>query len=119
MEVGSSLGQCLKDLRESKMLTLREVEKKTGVSNPYLSQLESGKIRKPSPLILDKMARFYDVPYSLLMEKAGYPAPRTEESQPGENNLLRRLGHISQSEERDLLEYLAFIRSRPKRRRRR
>jgi hypothetical protein len=37
-----------KQMRKSKGLTLRQVEKKTGVSNAYLSQLENGKITSPS-----------------------------------------------------------------------
>jgi DNA-binding Xre family transcriptional regulator len=36
-----------KKLRKAKGLTLREVEKETGISNAYLSQLETGKIKSP------------------------------------------------------------------------
>ena len=52
------LGQYLWDLRQAAQLTLREVEEASGVSNAYLSQLESGKIQKPSPVILHKLAWF-------------------------------------------------------------
>ena len=47
----SELGSLLADLRQAKGLSLREVEEATGraVSNAYLSQLENGKIQKPSP----------------------------------------------------------------------
>ena len=46
----SQLGTLLGDLRKAKRLSLREVEEATGrsVSNAYLSQLENGKIAKPS-----------------------------------------------------------------------
>ncbi len=37
--------------REAQRLRLREVEDACGVSNAYLSQLETGKIIKPSPHI--------------------------------------------------------------------
>lgn len=36
-----------KQMRKAKGLTLREVEKSTGISNAYLSQLETGKIKSP------------------------------------------------------------------------
>jgi hypothetical protein len=36
-----------KKMRKDKGLTLREVEKQTGISNAYLSQLETGKIKNP------------------------------------------------------------------------
>lgn len=37
-----------RQLRKDKGLTLREVQESTGLSNAYLSQLETGKIKSPS-----------------------------------------------------------------------
>lgn len=103
-----------KALREAKGLTLREVEKATDVSNAYLSQLESGKIKQPSPISLHKLAQFYGVPYETLMEKVGYPVPAAPESTAvqSQSSLSARLGRISQDEEVELLEYLKFMRNR-------
>ena len=56
-----SLGRLLKDMRDAKRMSLRDVEKKTGISNPYMSQLENELIDKPSPLILHKLAMLYGV----------------------------------------------------------
>src|SRR4029450_10806549 len=79
----SELGALLADLRAAKGLSLREVEENTGraLSNAYLSQLENGKIRKPSPNVLHSLAKVYGVPYEALMEKAGYLLP--SENEPG------------------------------------
>jgi transcriptional regulator with XRE-family HTH domain len=44
-------------------LTLRAVERATGVSNANLSQLESGKIRQPSPLVLHNLEKRYQDPF--------------------------------------------------------
>ena len=66
------LGQTLRTARESASLSLRQVEKLTGISNPYLSQLENGHTTNPSPHVLAKLARAYAVPYAQLMEAAGY-----------------------------------------------
>lgn len=111
----SSLGALLSDLRTTKRLTLREVEEATGrtVSNAYLSQLENGKIRKPSPNVLHDLADVYGVPYESLMEKAGYLRPAA--SNRGARR--RRLGafalvDLTPEEEEELLKYLAFLRSR-------
>src|SRR5688572_30352677 len=81
------LATLLTDLRTAKGLSLREVEEATGkaVSNAYLSQLENGKIRKPSPNVLYTLAEVYAVPYEALMEKAGYLLP-------SENGTGRRNG---------------------------
>jgi transcriptional regulator with XRE-family HTH domain len=63
----------LTDLRTARRLSLRQVEvgSDRAVSNAYLSQLENGKIRRPSPNVLHRLAEIYAVPYRALMEKAG------------------------------------------------
>ncbi len=60
----SDLGGLLADLRTAKGLSLRQVEEATdrAVSNAYLSQLEKGKIQKPSPNVLHSLAEVYAVP---------------------------------------------------------
>ena len=108
-------GDYIKALRESKGLTLREVEKKTEISNAYLSQLESSKIKQPSPTTLYKIAELYGVQYEILMEKVGYPVPQNRMVNAKNNERVsHRLGSVSKEEELELLEYLKFIRSRRK-----
>lgn len=43
-----NFGAWLKDMRTRNKITLRQIEDATGISNSYLSQLETGKIKKPS-----------------------------------------------------------------------
>jgi transcriptional regulator with XRE-family HTH domain len=107
-------GEYLKILRESNGLTLREVEKRTEISNAYLSQLEAGKIKQPSPIFLHKLAQIYQVSYETLMEKVGYPVPQGLERKTDSSSLSSRMGNISDDEEKELLDYLKFIRSRRK-----
>lgn len=109
-------GVYFKALREAKGLTLREVERQTEVSNAYLSQMESGKIKQPSPLTLNKLSELYEVGYDILMEKVGYPAPGRVRNNSEESKTLiaRRIGHLTTDEEIELLNYLKFIRSRGK-----
>jgi transcriptional regulator with XRE-family HTH domain len=111
----SELGAVLADLRGAKGLSLREVEEATGraVSNAYLSQLENGKIQKPSPKVLQSLSAVYAVPYEALLEKAGYLLPSEDEGA----GLRRRLAafaidDLTAEEEEELLKYLAFLRSR-------
>lgn len=56
-------------------LTLREVQRLTGISNAYLSQLENGHTLNPSPRLLEKLADAFGCSYSELMEAAGYKSP--------------------------------------------
>ena len=67
-----NFGLYLRELRTNRKLSLHDVEKACGVSNPYLSQLERGDRPSPSPEILKKLARAYQIPVRELFLKAGY-----------------------------------------------
>lgn len=41
------LGEMLAVAREAKGMTLRDLEKETGISNALLSQIETGKVKEP------------------------------------------------------------------------
>ena len=109
------LGEYLRNARQNKKMSLRAVEKETGISNPYLSQLESGKIQQPSPTVLHKLAGLFGIDYSTTMRLAGYPVPVAPAASPGgEDSLAARLGPVTDDEAGRLEEYLAFLRSRQK-----
>jgi len=65
-------GEYLKMLREKQRMSLRDVERRTGVSNAYLGQIEQDKRPPPHPNILKKLASVYDVSVYELMTAAGY-----------------------------------------------
>lgn len=108
------LGPILADLRRAKGYSLREVEDATGkaVSNAYLSQLENGKIKRPSPNVLRSLAGVYQVPYEALMEKAGYLLPSDGKAGPRERLAVFAIEDLTAEEEEELLKYLAFLRWR-------
>lgn len=67
------LGEFLKWLRQRKGVSLKKVEDDTGISNAYLSQLETGARQKlPGPDRLKALADYYNVSLEQLLEKAGY-----------------------------------------------
>jgi HTH-type transcriptional regulator, competence development regulator len=70
------LGRMLAQARQVKGKKLREVEDATGISNAYVSQLESGHINEPSPHKLFALAKYYGLEYTDLLEAAGYAARR-------------------------------------------
>jgi transcriptional regulator with XRE-family HTH domain len=109
-----SLGPFLVEARKKAGLTLRAVEKETGISNAYLSQLEHGKIQVPAPQNLHKLAELYLVPYELLMELAGHPVPKASGTTSGSalNAIAARIGTVTKEEEDALVDYLQFIRLR-------
>lgn len=64
-------GSYLRTLRKEKGLTLVELANLTGVSNPYISQIENGKFL-PSPDILEKLAKGLEVSSVNLLLKSGH-----------------------------------------------
>jgi HTH-type transcriptional regulator, competence development regulator len=112
-----ALGSYLKEVRKKNDLTLRDVEETTDISNAYLSQLENGKVTKPSPHILHALATIYRVPYETLMERAGYVKTATQQPSPVQRSgrlPASSFDDITAEEEVHLLGYLNFIRSQAK-----
>ncbi len=117
-EQADSLGRYLKSVRLGNNMTLRDVEEATGkeVSNAYLSQLESGKINKPSVHVLYALSTSLGVPYETLMERAGYivPSGRRAEGTKHGKAATYSIDNLSSEEEKELLDYLNYIRSKRK-----
>ena len=110
----NELGGLLADLRAAKGFSLREVEEATGkaVSNAYLSQLENGRIKKPSPNVLHSLAAVYAVPYEALMERAGYLLSSDNGGSRRKRLAAFAIDDLTAEEEEELLKYLAFLRTR-------
>jgi len=110
------LAQYLKNERAGRGMSLREVEVATNneVSNAYLSQLENGKIAKPSPHILYAVAMALDLKYEDLMERAGYLGPPATEDAGKKHGraATSAIENLTVDEEVELREYLNFVRSR-------
>lgn len=62
------LGALLKMAREIKGMTLRDLEKETGISNALLSQVETGHVRQPGFQNVVKIARVLNVKLDTLAE---------------------------------------------------
>ncbi|MGE0851881.1 MAG: helix-turn-helix domain-containing protein [Hyphomicrobiaceae bacterium] len=115
-----TLGQHLAGIRTERKLTLREVEEGTDkdISNAYLSQIESGKIKQPSANILGKLAEFYKIDFLHLMELAGYVSP-DEKSGSGKKH-ARGVAALSElnptpEEQAALVDHLQYLRWKKKR----
>ncbi len=65
------LGIYLKEIRNKKELSLREVDRLTNISYTHLNMIEHGK-RNVTPALLRNLATLYNVDYLDLYEKAGY-----------------------------------------------
>lgn len=71
------LGSYLREQREHAQLSVRQLSKATGISNPYLSQIERG-LRRPSADILQALAKGLEVSAESLYVQAGFLEPQPE-----------------------------------------
>ena len=65
-----SLGEFLQEQRRAARLTLRQLAAQTGVSNPYLSQIERG-LHEPSVRVLKAISEALNVSIETLLARAG------------------------------------------------
>ncbi len=80
------LGSFIRDQRTGAELSLRKLADLTGVSNPYLSQIERG-MRRPSAEILQQIAKALSISAETMYIQAGLldeDAEREQQSAPVE-----------------------------------
>jgi phage repressor protein C with HTH and peptisase S24 domain len=91
-----SLGQIIRDKREQLKLTLDEVSRRVGFSKPYLSTIETGKVKNPpSDELLSRLERVLQFETGLLMHMAHIERMPSDirgayESKDAENQKLRQ-----------------------------
>lgn len=107
-----AIGKLLKRTRQVRALTATDVARAAGISAAYLSKLENDAVKKPSPPVLHQLSEALAVPYAELMRLSGYQVPG-EASMTGADSIGAALfADITEDERDELLEYLAWYRSR-------
>src|ERR1700760_4271742 len=69
-DLGRDIGDYIREQRNSAQISLRQLAKLAGVSNPYLSQIERG-LRKPSAEILQQIAKGLRISAEAMYVQAG------------------------------------------------
>lgn len=67
-----AFGEYMKELRETKGLTINQLAAAAGISGSQISRIENGLRGVPKPTTLRKLAEATGVPYEVLMDQAGY-----------------------------------------------
>lgn len=108
-----SLGEYLREQRRQAELSLRQLAELTGVSNPYLSQIERG-LRKPSAEVLNQLAKALRVSSEAMYVRAGLLDPAEEgrdEENTGVESAVRSDPILTTRQKRVLLDiYRSFLR---------
>ena len=104
----ASLGDYLREQRTDARLTLRQLADLTGVSNPYLSQIERG-LRRPSAQVLQQLSKALRISSDQLYVRAGIVSPDEAEATTVEIAVLHD-PHLSERQKQSLLDvYSSFL----------
>jgi transcriptional regulator with XRE-family HTH domain len=104
----SDLGGYIRAQRSNAQISLRQLAKRAGVSNPYLSQVERG-LRKPSAEILQQIAKALRISAETLYVRAGILEQRDEPG--GLEDAIARDPTLNDRQKQALLEvYRSFQR---------
>jgi HTH-type transcriptional regulator, competence development regulator len=108
-----SLAKVLADARHALGLSLREVERRTGIRNAHLSQIETGTIARPEMALLWELSVAYEVDFPRLLTLAGYEAGEAAAADRGRMTVaLRALGQLTPAEQAEALQFMAELRRR-------
>ena len=111
-----SLGPYLRQIREERQLSLRDVEHiakerelRAEVSSGYLSMLERDAVKQPSPRVLHTLAAVYEVDYIDLMRRAGYiPDDAEVNGAPTANVAFRGASQLSEEQRQRVQRIIDF-----------
>jgi transcriptional regulator with XRE-family HTH domain len=105
-----TLGDVIRSQRHLHQMSLRELARVTGISNPYLSQIERG-LREPSDTVVDAIADALDLTTERLYDAAGIRVvDEGTEGAGGVREAILADPHLKPPQRRALLEtYEAFL----------
>ena len=112
-----SFGNVLRRAREVRQLSAIEAARAAGISAAYLSKLEGDAVKRPSPHVLHQLSEALAVPYAELMRLCGYRVPNEPDQPVGDAVGAALFADLTDDEREELLEYLAWYRTRRRSRR--
>lgn len=108
----SALGAYLREQRTEAKLSLRQLAEATGISNPYLSQIERG-LRRPSAEVLQSIAKALHVSAETLYVQAGILSPDEHETRSVEAAIVADPG-LTERQKQSLIDvYRSFRAANP------
>jgi transcriptional regulator with XRE-family HTH domain len=109
-----SLGETLRAARAAAGLSLRDVERRTGVRSAHLSQIETGTIARPEMAILWELAATYGVDFGQLLALAGYAgaADMSARQRQRMTVALRAMSELSPADQAEALDFMAQLKAR-------
>jgi transcriptional regulator with XRE-family HTH domain len=114
MASGDTLGATLRAARRRAGLSLRDVERRTGIRNAHLSQIETDTIAKPEMALLWELATALDLDFGRLLRLAGHTGPgETAGRRRARMTVaLRAMSELAPGDQEAALRYMAELKAR-------
>lgn len=107
------VGNVLRRARMHRQLSLREVERRIGRSNAYLSQVERGLIKQPDPIVLLELSELYGLNFRTIATWALWvsddPGCADSHARDSTTVLVRQIMELDASERATVLRYVESI----------
>src|SRR3954452_3802819 len=107
-----TLGDVLRNAREQQGLSLRDVERRTGIRNAHLSQIENGAITKPEMAMLWELASLYGLDYTDLLRRAGHVQGKDTSGRQRQRMTvaMRAMSDLAPKDQTEVLRFMAELR---------
>lgn len=101
------IGEVLRRARQHRGWSLRDVERRTRIPNPYLSQIERSQVRRPDVEVLWKLSELYSLDFASIAVWSGH----LDESPTGPQAslaviALRALSHLDPESQVEAIRYI-------------
>jgi transcriptional regulator with XRE-family HTH domain len=100
----------LRRARQHRGWSLRDVQRRTGIPNPYLSQIERGQVRRPDVEVLWALSELYSLDFARIAVWSGH----LDESPTGPQAslaviALRALSHLDPEAQVEAIRYIESL----------
>jgi transcriptional regulator with XRE-family HTH domain len=114
MAADGDLGATLKAARAAAGLSLRDVERRTGLRSGHLSQIETNTIARPELAILWELAATYGIDFGRLMALAGYGGGEDDSARRRRRMTvaLRAMSELTPADQAEALRFMAELKAR-------
>jgi len=109
-----TLGKTLAAARARSGLSLRAVERRTGIRSGHLSQIETDQIAKPEMAILWDLATLYNIDFEVLLERSGQSRGGEASARARQRMTvaMRAMRELSPAEQTEALRFMAQLKAR-------
>jgi transcriptional regulator with XRE-family HTH domain len=113
-QISPTLGSTLAAARARTGLSLRAVERRTGIRSGHLSQIETDQIAKPEMAMLWDLATLYGIDFEALLGLSGQSRGGETSSRARQRMTvaMRAMRELSPAEQTDALRYMAQLKAR-------